>query len=72
MIGSFEVIEKKSILLEFQLSQAIKIYNVFYPNLFQKASTNPLKGQVNEPASPVIINNKEKWEVEDIFDARSL
>ena len=71
MIGLFDVIRKKSISLELQLPQAMKIHNVFHPNLLQKASTNPLTGQVNEPAPLVIIDNEEEWEVEDILDARS-
>ena len=71
MIGPFDVIEKKGILLELQFPQAIKIYNIFHPNLLQKASTDPLISQVNEPALPIIIDNEEKWEVEDILDARS-
>ena len=36
MIGLFEVIRKKSISLELQLSQVMKIYNVFHLNLLQK------------------------------------
>lgn len=50
----------------------MKIHNVFHLNLFQKATTNPLTGQVNKPASPVIINNKKEWKFEDIFDTKSL
>ena len=72
MIGPFEVIEKKSISLELQLFQAMKIHNVFHPNLLQKALTDPLTGQVNELASPVIIIHEEEWEVEEILDARNL
>ena len=72
MIGPFEVIGKKGISLELQLPQAMKIHNVFHPNLLQKASTDPLTGQVNKPAPPVIINNEEEWEVEDILNAKSL
>ena len=49
----------------------MKIHNVFHPNLLRKASTNPLTNQINEPSPPVIINNKKKWEIEDILDARS-
>ena len=71
MIGPFDVIGKKRISLELQLPQAMKIHNVFYPNLLQKASTDPLTGQVNKSATPVIIDNEEEWEVEDILDARS-
>lgn len=33
MIGPFEVIRKKIILLNLQFSKAIKIYNIFYANL---------------------------------------
>ena len=50
----------------------MKIYNIFYPNLLQKALTDPLICQVNKLAPPVIINNEKKWEVEDILDAKSL
>ena len=71
MIGFFNVIRKKSISIELQLSQAIKIYNVFYSNLLWNAFTDPLIDEVNEPALPVIINNEEKWEVVNIFNARN-
>lgn len=50
----------------------MKIYNIFYLNLLQKASTNPLINQVNEPISLIIFNNKEKWEIKNIFDMRNL
>ena len=60
IIGSFEIIGKKNILQELQLSQAMKIHNVFHLNLLQKSSTNPLTSQVNKPALPIIINNKEE------------
>lgn len=71
IIGFFDVIRKKSILLKLQLPQIMKIDNVFHLNFFQKAFIDLLISQVNELALPVIINNEEKWEVEDIFNARS-
>ncbi len=37
----------------------MKIHNVFHPNLLRKVSTDPLTGQVNEPALLVIINNED-------------
>ena len=49
----------------------MNIHNVFYPNLFCKASIDLLSYQVNKPPSPVIINRKEKLKVEEILDARS-
>ena len=72
IIGSFEVIKKKNISLKWQLPQAIKIHNVFDLNFFRKALTDLLIGQVDESALLMIINNKEDWKVEDIFDARNL
>ena len=59
--------EKKDISLELWLAQAIKIHNVFYQNLFQKACTDPFTGLVNKPTPPVIINNEKRWEVEEFL-----
>ena len=71
MLGPFEVIGNKGISVDLQLPQSMKLHNVFHPNLLRKASTDPLTNQVNEPPTPVIINNEEECEVEDILDARS-
>lgn len=49
----------------------MKIYNVFYLNLFFKALTNLLTTQINEPAPQVIINTKKEKKVEYILDTRS-
>ena len=57
MIDFFEIIRKKSILLELQLFQAIKTHNVFHLNLLQKASIDPLTGQINKSIFPTIIKN---------------
>ena len=45
----------------------MKIHNIFYLNLLQKASTNLLTGQINKQILPIIINNKKEWKVEDIL-----
>lgn len=71
MLRLFEVIRNKRIFVKLQLSQSMKIYNVFYLNLLPKALIDSLTNQVNEPSPPIIINNKEEWEVKDILDAKS-
>lgn len=60
MIYFFEFNGKKSISLELQHSQIMKIYNVFHLKLFQKATTDPLTGKVNKLALPIIINDDEE------------
>ena len=71
MLSLFEITGNKDVSVELQLPQSMKIHNVFYPNLLQKASTDPLTNQVNEPPPLFIINNEEEWELEDNLDARS-
>ena len=48
----------------------MRIHDVFHPSLLQKASADPLAGQHNEPALPVIVDDEEEWEVDNILDAR--
>lgn len=71
MPSFFEVIRNKYVFVELQFLQWINIYKVFHLNLFQKAFTETLTNQDNKLLTPVIINNKEEWKVEDIFDAKS-
>lgn len=49
----------------------MKINNVFHPNLFEKSSIEPFTGKIYAPTQLFIVNKKEKWEVENIFDARN-
>ena len=50
----------------------MKIHDVFHLSLLRKASDNPLPGQHNDPAPLVIVDDKEKWEVDNILDARKV
>ena len=60
MLSPFEEIGKKKASFELQFPQSIKIHNVFYLNLLQKAATDLLTDQVNKLLPPVIINNEEE------------
>lgn len=60
IISVFKVIKNKRILVELQIPQLIKIYNVFHPNLLRKVFRDPLTNQINDPPSLVIVNNKEE------------
>ena len=70
MIGPYKVKKLVELLYQLKLSTSMKIYDVFYPSLLQKASANPFPSQRNDPAAPIIVNNKKEWEVNDILDTK--
>lgn len=71
MIGFFEVIGQKKILLKLQFLQAMKIYNVFHPNLLKESLTDMLIDQINELLILIITNNRNKQEIKDSFNIKN-
>lgn len=49
----------------------MKIHNVFSANLLNKASIDTLRNLLKELLTLVIMYNKPKWEIEDIFDIKN-
>ena len=70
MIGPYKVKELVRSFYQLKLLYTIKIYDVFHPNLLQKAATNLLPGQQNSPLPLTVVDGKEKWEVNDILDTK--
>ena len=60
ILGFFKIIRNKRVVVELQLPQLMKIYNVFYPNLFQKTFKDLFTNQVNESLLFIIIKNKKE------------
>ena len=70
MIGPYKVKELVGSFYWLELLHTMKIYDVFHPNLLQKAAINPLPGQRNSPPPLIVGNNKEEWEVNNILNAK--
>ena len=69
-IGPFKIKKLMGSSYQLELPYTMKIHDVFHPNLFQKAAGNPLSGQQNIPPPLTVVNNKEKWEVDNILDVK--
>ena len=69
-ISPFKIKKLVGLSYQLKLSYIMKIYNVFHPNLLWKVVNNPLPGQQNSPPPLTVVNNKEKWEVDNILDVK--
>ena len=70
MIGPYRVEELIGSACRLKLPASMKIHDVFHTSLLRKTADDPLPGQLNEPPPPVIVDDKDEWEMDDILDAR--
>ena len=50
----------------------MKIWNVFHPSLLSLDPGDPLPGQEHVEPPPIMIDNEEYWEVEDILASKKM
>ena len=70
MLGPFSVKEKIGRAFRLNLPTIMKIHDVFHPVLLRKAATDPLPGQEHTEPPPMVIEDEEEWEVDDILNSR--
>src|SRR5436309_1446721 len=70
ILGLFKVLEKIGTSYRLELPKIITIHNVFHPSLLRKAADDPMPGQKNDLPEPIVVDNENEWEVEDILDSR--
>jgi hypothetical protein len=70
MLGPFKVLKVVGTSYRLQLPVTMRIYDIFYPSPLRKATEDSLSGQMNEPPLPVVVNDEDEWEVDDILDSR--
>ena len=70
MLGPFKIAAKIGYSYHLELLASMRIHNVFYLSLLRKAATDPLPGQRVAPPGPIVVNEEEEQELDDILDAR--
>lgn len=48
----------------------MRIHPIFPPEKLRKAANDPLPGQQEDPGEPVVINDEQEWEVEQVLASR--
>ena len=69
-IGPYPIKKLVGLSYRLELPTSMQTHNVFHLNLLRLAAENPLPGQINDPPPPVVVNDKEEWEVDDILNAK--
>ena len=70
MIDPYKVKELAGSSYWLELLHTIKIYNIFHLNLLQKVADNTLSGQQNISLPSTVVNNEEKWKIDDILNVK--
>jgi hypothetical protein len=55
---------------QLNLFQSMKIHDTFHTSLLRSATTNFLIDQIQSSSSSVVMNEEEKYEINDILDNR--
>jgi len=69
MAGPYCIIKKVGNTYQLDLSSSIYIHPVFSSDKLQRAATNLLLSQIEDPSPPIKVNREQKWEVEEILAA---
>jgi hypothetical protein len=70
MLGPFTNLGPVGSSYKLKLSESMRVHDVFHPDLLRPAVDDPLPGQKNESSGPIVINDEDEWEIDDILNSR--
>jgi hypothetical protein len=70
MLRSFKILKKRESSYKLDLSNNMNLHSVFHTSLLRKNFENFLPEQIIISSSSVVINDEQKFDVEDIIDSR--
>jgi len=70
MLGSFINLDLVDSSYKLELSESMRVHDVFHPDLLRSVADDLLPGQKNESSGSIVVNDEDEWEIDDILDSR--
>ena len=70
MLNSFQIINFVDSFYKLKLLETMHIHDVFHSELLHFVVNNSLSDQKNELLKSIVINDEDKWKIDDILNSR--
>jgi len=70
MLDSFTNLGSVGSSYKLELSESMRVHDVFHSDLLRPAADDLLPGQKNEPPGSIVVNDEDEWEIDDILNSR--
>jgi len=70
MLDSFINLDFVDSSYKLELSESMRVHDVFHSDLLRPAVDDFLPGQKNESSDSIVVNDEDEWEIDDILDSR--
>jgi len=70
MLGSFTNLDLVNSSYKLELSESMRVHDVFHSDLLRPVVDDLLPGQKNEPSGSIVVNDEDEWEIDDILNSR--
>jgi len=70
MLDSFINLDLVNSSYKLELSESMRVHDVFHPDLLRPAADDPLPDQKNESSGSIVVNDEDEWEIDDILNFR--